>query len=112
MAENNTQKKQVSRQDTMAALERKLEMARRPDSKVILTRTPESHILYLIMSQADVAISTLKTRLFQDGYSADEVTNLIQEFYDKAGELDRVVAKIHKKCGFKTYKHAKELGFK
>ncbi|MGE4266352.1 MAG: hypothetical protein AB7F25_02845 [Deferribacterales bacterium] len=109
MAENNSlnkKDKQAHRQNT---LDRKLEMAKRPDSKVMLTRTPESHILYLIMSQADIAISTLKTRLFQEGYSAEEVTSLIQEFYDKARELDRVVAKIHKKCGFKEYKRAKEL---
>lgn len=101
--EENDKKK-----NRQAIKEKKLLMAERPDSKVVLTRTPESHVLYLILVQADIAISTLKTRLFQDGYSADEVTGLIEEFYSKCKELDSSVKKISKKCGF-TYKSAKEL---
>jgi hypothetical protein len=89
-------------------LNRKLELAGRPDSKVVMTRTPESHILYLIMSQADIGISTLKMRLFQEGYSAEELESLIKEFYAKCRELEKVVEKINTKCGFK-YKKAKEL---
>lgn len=97
--------KKISGKDYM---ERKLELASRRDTKVVYTRTPESNILYLIMTQADVGISTLKSRLFQDGYSVDEVSELIQEFYKKCRELENVCQTINKKCGFK-YKRAKEL---
>lgn len=88
--------------------DRKIELAGRPDTKVVFTRTPESHMLFLIMSQADISIGTLKNRLFQEGYSSEEVSGLLKEFYDKCKELESVVEKISKKCGFK-YKKAKEL---
>lgn len=96
------------KKDKQSIREKKLAMAERPDTKVVTTRTPESHVLYLIMVQADLAISTLKTRLFQDGYSVDEVTPLIKDFYEKCKALDDTVKKMSKKCGF-TYKSAKEL---
>ncbi|WP_277657267.1 hypothetical protein [Seleniivibrio woodruffii] len=85
-------------------LNRKLELAGRPDSKVVMTRTPESHILYLIMSQADIGISTLKMRLFQEGYSAEEVESLIKEFYAKCRELEKVVEKLIQNADLNTKK--------
>lgn len=108
MDENDRKTNDVKQKDRQVMLAKKMAMAQRPDTKVVTTRTPESHVLYLILVQADIAISTLKTRLFQDGYSADEVTQLIEDFYDKCKALDGSVKKISKKCGF-TYKSAKEL---
>lgn len=88
--------------------ERKLELAARPDTKVVFTRTPESHMLFLIMSQADICIGTLKNRLFQEGYSSEEVKELLEEFYAECRGLEKVVEKISIKCGLR-YKKAKEL---
>lgn len=110
MGTDNNAQKENKKQNGRDYMLRKLELANRRDTKVVYTRTPESNILYLIMTQADIGISTLKSRLFQDGYSVDEVEALIKEFYSKCRELEDTVLKIHKKCGFKVYKRAKELG--
>jgi len=89
-------------------VEKKIELAKRPDTKVVFTRTPESHMLVLILSQADIGISTLKRNLLQDGFSIEEVQSLLTEFYDNCRALEYTVEKISSKCGYK-YKKVKEL---
>ncbi|ADD67381.1 putative cytoplasmic protein [Denitrovibrio acetiphilus DSM 12809] len=89
-------------------VEKKIELAKRPDTKVVFTRTPESHMLVLILSQADIGISTLKRNLLQDGFSVEEVQALLNEFYANCRALESTVEKISSKCGYK-YKKAKEL---
>lgn len=105
MADTKTETKRRTREEIIA---QKTEMASRPDTKVVFTRTPESHTLFLVMKQADVGISTLKSRIFTPGYDAEEVLPLIQEYHQKCKELQDSVEKIFKKIGF-GYKRADEL---
>lgn len=86
----------------------KQELAKRPDTKVVFARIPETHMLLTILRQGDVGISTLKARAFRPGYEAEKVQPLIENYYEKCKELQNSVEEIFKMIGF-DYKRIKEL---
>ncbi len=79
-------------------LERKISLARERDTRVIITRTNDTHRILDIARQADRGIRILRNNMLIR-FSVDEVSTLLSSYQNAIQELNIIAFQICKKAG-------------